>query len=159
MNHTTPIVGILMTFGIPLAAILTSTAGVYAQQLSSLPTDSSLSTTTISAKAKAEMCDPSNPSLKVVNTTESHICGIPKTIKNTTTTAAATPAVSSSTTQTTNSSNLTTPKQQQIATTNNNNPASASNSAAAQRVAPVSNVSNKSSSLTSTIAPQANAIN
>src|SRR5438067_1720004 len=139
MNHTTSIVGILMTFGIPLAAVLTSTAGVYAQQLSSLPTDSSLNTTTISAKAKAEMCDPSNPSLKVVNTTESHICNIPKTVKNMTTTAAATPAVSSSTTtQTTNSSSLTTPKQQQIATTNNNNPASASNSAAAQRVSPVS---------------------
>jgi hypothetical protein len=24
------------------------------------------------------MCDPNNPSLKFVNTTESHICGIPK---------------------------------------------------------------------------------
>lgn len=25
------------------------------------------------------MCDPNNPKLKFVNTTESHVCGIPKT--------------------------------------------------------------------------------
>jgi hypothetical protein len=27
------------------------------------------------------MCDPNSPSLKVVNTTESRICGIPKTVQ------------------------------------------------------------------------------
>jgi hypothetical protein len=108
----------------------------YGQQLSSSPTASSLSTTTISAKLKAEMCDPSNPRLKVVNTTESHICNIPKTIKNTTTTAAA------------------------IATTNNNNVVSRSNSAiTAATMTPISKSSNKSLSSPSTIAPQANAIN
>src|SRR5919199_1450091 len=40
MNHTTLIVGILLTFGIPLAAVLTSNAGAHAQQLlSSSPSD------------------------------------------------------------------------------------------------------------------------
>jgi ribosomal protein L18 len=108
----------------------------YGQQLSSSRTASSLSTTTISAKLKAEMCDPSNPRLKVVNTTESHICNIPKTVKNTTTTAAA------------------------IATPNNNNIVSRSNSAiTAATMTPISKSSNKSLSSPSTIAPQANAIN
>ncbi|MFL6462738.1 MAG: hypothetical protein ACJ71J_17640, partial [Nitrososphaeraceae archaeon] len=54
---------------------------IYAQQSSSPPAGSSLSSTTISPELKAKMCDPSNPSLKVVNTTESTICGIPKTVK------------------------------------------------------------------------------
>jgi hypothetical protein len=33
---------------------------------------------TLTPAQKAAMCDPNNPSLKFVNTTESHICGIPK---------------------------------------------------------------------------------
>jgi hypothetical protein len=37
------------------------------------------------------MCDPSNPDLKVVNTTESGICGIAKTVKPPLLSAAATP--------------------------------------------------------------------
>ncbi|MFL6343903.1 MAG: hypothetical protein ACJ71E_10655 [Nitrososphaeraceae archaeon] len=90
---------------------------VYGQQQlsSSLRTGSSLSTTTISPKLKAEMCDPSNPTLKVVNTTESRICNIPKTVKNVTTAAAASPT-------TTAANSVATPKkQQQIAITNNDN--------------------------------------
>ncbi|MFL6409096.1 MAG: hypothetical protein ACJ71F_18790, partial [Nitrososphaeraceae archaeon] len=57
---------------------------VYAQQSSAVsPSTAATSSpsTTISPEIKARMCDPSNPSLKVVNTTESHICGIPKTVK------------------------------------------------------------------------------
>src|SRR5919197_4366267 len=90
MNHATSIVSILLTLGIPLAAVLSNTAsGVYGQQSTpSSPNGSSLGTIS-SAKLKAIMCDPSNPSLKVVNTTESRICGIPKTVKNTTTTTTA----------------------------------------------------------------------
>ncbi|MFL6454623.1 MAG: hypothetical protein ACJ71L_11570 [Nitrososphaeraceae archaeon] len=85
MNHATPLVGILLTFGIPLAAILTSTAVVYAQQLSSSSSspaagDSSSLSNTILSEIKAKMCNPSNPTLKVVNTTEARICGIPKTV-------------------------------------------------------------------------------
>jgi hypothetical protein len=50
---------------------------------------SSSTTTTISAKLKAELCNPSNPSLKVVNATEARICNIPKTVKNTTTSSSS----------------------------------------------------------------------
>jgi hypothetical protein len=48
-------------------------------------------TTAITPALKSKICDPNNPKLAFVNTTESHICGIPKTIKNVTT-AAATPS-------------------------------------------------------------------
>ena len=43
----------------------------------------------ITEEQKAAMCDPNNPKLKFVNGTESRICGIPKTIKNTTSTTTA----------------------------------------------------------------------
>jgi hypothetical protein len=147
---------------------------VYAQQSSAatpLSTASSPSTTTISPELKAKMCDPSNPSLEVVNTTESHICGIPKTVKPSL--PAATPptsAVSSSTA--TKSSPLAAPKQQKMIASNNNNTITPAASQLAKQtvagkettttatVAPVRNVSNKSllSSPSSTIAPQVNAI-
>jgi hypothetical protein len=48
-------------------------------------------TTTISAKLKAELCNPNNPALKVVNATEARICNIPKTVKNNTTTSSPSP--------------------------------------------------------------------
>ncbi|MFL6409755.1 MAG: hypothetical protein ACJ71K_00740, partial [Nitrososphaeraceae archaeon] len=77
-----PILVAILVFGI------WSNIYVYAQQSSSpLPLASpasqssssppapasSPSATTISSELKAKMCDPSNPSLKVVNTTESNI--------------------------------------------------------------------------------------
>jgi hypothetical protein len=34
----------------------------------------------LTTEQKAAMCDPNNPKLNFVNTTESHICGIPKTL-------------------------------------------------------------------------------
>jgi hypothetical protein len=45
----------------------------------------------LTPEQKAAICDPNNPSSKLdfVNTTESTICGIPKTITNTTTTEEA----------------------------------------------------------------------
>ena len=39
---------------------------------------------TLTPEQVAAICDPSNPKLNFVNTTESKICGIPKTITNTT---------------------------------------------------------------------------
>jgi hypothetical protein len=42
--------------------------------------------TTVSPALKSKMCDPNNPKLRFVNTTESKICGLPITIKNVTTT-------------------------------------------------------------------------
>jgi hypothetical protein len=94
----------------------------YAQQSSSPAAASSPSTTTISADLKAKMCDPSNPSLKIVNTTESHICGIPKTVKPSPTLSATPPtsavlSSSSSATKPTTIASAAAPKQQQIVTT------------------------------------------
>jgi hypothetical protein len=51
---------------------VSSNIPAFAQQTSS--------PTTISPEIKAKLCNPSNSSLKVVNTTEAHICGIPKTV-------------------------------------------------------------------------------
>jgi hypothetical protein len=42
------------------------------------------STSELTPEQKAAICDPSNPKLNFVNTTESRICGIPKTPTNTT---------------------------------------------------------------------------
>ena len=41
----------------------------------------------ISPEQKAKMCNPNNPKLNFVNSTESKICGIPESVKNLTTTA------------------------------------------------------------------------
>ena len=170
MNHTTLLVGILLTLGIPLAATLASTFSAYGQQLSSpsSPSASSPDTTTISAKLKADLCNPSNPGLKVVNTTEARICNIPKTVKNTTTSSSlpsspttsisvASPATTPAAGSATQVSSKVNPKQQ-VATTNNSNVPLGTNSATIS--APydtTSNVNNKpipSSSPTTTVAPQ-----
>jgi hypothetical protein len=47
--------------------------------------------TTLSPELKAKMCDPNNPKFAFVNTTESNICGLPKSIKNITITTTITP--------------------------------------------------------------------
>ena len=53
--------------------------------------------TSATSDQKAVICDPNNPKLNFVNTTESKICGIPKTptaaINNTTGTETAAPSV------------------------------------------------------------------
>jgi len=46
----------------------------------------SATNTTISPALKSKICYPGNPKLAFVNTTESNICGLPKSIKNVTTT-------------------------------------------------------------------------
>src|ERR1043166_8644122 len=43
----------------------------------------------LTPQQKAAICDPNNPKLNFVNTTESKICGIPTTPTNTTSSAAA----------------------------------------------------------------------
>jgi hypothetical protein len=87
MNHS----GLFFTIYLAVGSVILlfavwSNIPAYGQQPSSLPTisppsiASSPSNTTISPEVKAKMCNPSNPSLKVVNTTEARICGIPKTV-------------------------------------------------------------------------------
>ena len=52
---------------------------------------------TITPKQRAAICNPNNPKLNFVNTTESRICGIPKTVisnMSNTTTSPEAPSVS-----------------------------------------------------------------
>jgi hypothetical protein len=60
-------------------------------------TSSSSSSSSLTSQQKAAMCNPNNPKLKFVNSTESKICGIPPTPTNMTTT---TPAAANTTTPT-----------------------------------------------------------
>jgi trimeric autotransporter adhesin len=135
---------------------------VYAQPSSSssaADSSSSSSSSTISPQVKAIMCDPSNPSLKVVNTTEAHVCGIPKTVKPSLSSSStpSTSAVSSTTTATQQTTKLSvnpivaTPSEPREITTTSNNVA------VNTRIAPISNPASKqlSSTTTPTIAPQA----
>ena len=46
---------------------------------------------TITSQQKAIMCDPNNPKLHFVNSTESAVCGLPQSIKTNETTNATTP--------------------------------------------------------------------
>ena len=175
MNHTSSIFTVLSVLVSTLVFAIWSNTHVYAQQLSSSSppagSSSSLSTTKISPELKAKMCDPSNPSLRVVNTTESHICGIPKTVKLPTLSAtlpSTSPAVSSSSITKPAIASLAAPKQQQhqqqqqITTINNNKNNAVSRSTrattGAATTAPVSNPSSRTLS-SSTIAPQVNTIN
>jgi trimeric autotransporter adhesin len=144
MSNTSLIFAVFSVLVGVLLFSIWSNIHVYAQQLSSHtasaspPSAAGISsgTTTISPELKAKMCDPSNPSLKVVNTTESHICGIPKTVKPplslaTPPTAAtlsspSTPPPQQTTKSPPSAASVAAPKQQQqqqitIANNNNNN--------------------------------------
>ncbi|MFL6383699.1 MAG: hypothetical protein ACJ712_01860, partial [Nitrososphaeraceae archaeon] len=161
------LVGILL-FGI------WSNTHVFAQQLplSSPPaagSSNSLSTPTISAELKSKICDPSNPSLKVVNTTEARICGIPKTVKPPIASAATpqtTPVVSSSPSSPTQQTVTTKPitaaaphsKQQQVTTSNNNTNAISRPTGGASG-AIVSPFNHPTSKPQAGIAPQVKAVN
>jgi hypothetical protein len=152
-----------------------SNAQVNAQQsLASPRAAASLPSTTISPQIKAKMCDPGNPGLKVVNTTEARICGIPKSVKNATTTA-ATPTASAVPTSSL-ANNVASSKHQKMSASNNSNTITSTvnqlpkqtsktiidGKGTTATLAPVKNVSNKSLSLPSSqssIAPQVNAIN
>ena len=74
--------------------------GSQAQVTPSSPTSSSPTNKTVSPELKSKMCDPNNPKLRFVNTTESNICGVPKTIKNVTSTTSITPTPSETNTGT-----------------------------------------------------------
>ena len=58
---------------------------------------SNSTTSSLTPQQKAAMCDPSNPKLNFVNSTESKLCGIPKSVKsnmsNTTTSPSSAPSV------------------------------------------------------------------
>ncbi|MFL6407064.1 MAG: hypothetical protein ACJ71F_08355, partial [Nitrososphaeraceae archaeon] len=127
MNDTRLIFSVFSVLAGVLLFGICSNIDAYAQQSSSPPSavSRSFSTTTISAEFKAKMCDPNNPSLKVVNTTEARICGIPKTVKPPSlpaptplTSAVSSPTESKSSPLT---ASLAAPKQQKMIASNNNN--------------------------------------
>jgi hypothetical protein len=167
MNNTRLIYAIFSVIVGVLLLGIWSNIQVYAQQPPVTATNSP-SITTISLELKAKMCDPSNPSLKVVNTTEARLCGIPKTVKPPIASAATPPtsAVTSPPPQPTTTTKSTTvatntatpPKQQQVKTSNNNTNAisRSTNSVAGTTIAPVSH---PTTNAPSTIAPQVNGIN
>ncbi|HYY50411.1 MAG TPA: hypothetical protein VE643_06030 [Nitrososphaeraceae archaeon] len=138
---------------------LWSNVHVYAQQSPSVTSSPPKVSKPISEELKAKMCDPSNPDLKVVNTTEARICGIAKTVKpglaSAVPTSQSTSVVSSPTqrTVTTKPTMATTapPKQQQIANTNNIPRSSGSSS-------PIAPLSHPTSTSLSGIAPQVEAV-
>jgi hypothetical protein len=144
----------------------------YGQQSSSpaLPSSTTSSVSkSISPELEAIMCDPSNPDLKVVNTTEAHVCGIAKTVKpglpqtspvasspNPATTNLKSTATKPAATTTTTATGVTIPqKPQQIAATKN----AVSPSTVYVTWATIDSLSNPSNELPSTIAPQISAVN
>ena len=154
MNNTRLIFVVFPSLVGVLLFVIWSNIHAYAQQSSS--SSAADISSTVSPQVKAIICDPSNPSLKIVNTTEAHICGIPKTVKpSLSSSTPPTPALSSTTQQTTKPSInpiiATTSKQQEIPSTSNNVGANL-------RIAPISNLATKqlsSTTTTTTIAPQA----
>jgi hypothetical protein len=136
MSHTSTIFALFpFLVGVMLFGIW-SNIHAYAQQSSSSsptlspPTGNSVSKP-ISSELKAKICDPSNPDLKVVNTTEARICGIPKTVKPSLPSTPPTSAVSSSSpppTQPLPTTTVAAPKQQQIKGVNNIHPTNTSSS-------------------------------
>jgi hypothetical protein len=173
MSHTSTIF-MLFPFlvGVMLFGIW-SNIHVYAQQSSSSsptlspPTGNSVSKP-ISSELKTKMCDPSNPDLKVVNTTEARICGIPKTVKPSLPSTPPTSAVSSSPPSTqqqtiTTKPAVAAPKQQQIKAVNNTHANATSRPADASgpgiTITPVIHHATNASSSPSGIAPQIKAVN
>ena len=90
-----PVVSILTTAIILASAIatLTEIGNIVSAQAQGNLTAGNV---TVTPEQKAAMCDPNNQKLKIVNTTESKICGIPSntTAANTTTGTEASPATS-----------------------------------------------------------------
>ena len=86
-----PVVGILTLITIIASVIAVLTEFGY--NIVSVQGQGNLTTgnITLTPQQKAAICDPNNPKLKVVNTTESNLCGIPSntTAANTTTGAEA----------------------------------------------------------------------
>ena len=66
----------LILLGGSLVSAVWNNIQVYAQS----PATGVLASKSISPELKSIMCDPSNPDLKVVNSTEARICGIPKRV-------------------------------------------------------------------------------
>ena len=83
----------VLTMLIILAAVMVTTLTDFAKFGIAQGQSNSTSSLSLTPEQKDAICNPNNPSsnLNPVNTTESKICGIPKTVKPSNTTSAATP--------------------------------------------------------------------
>jgi hypothetical protein len=173
MSHTSIIFALFpFIVGVMLFGIW-SNIHAYAQQSSSSssptlsPSTGNSASKPVSSELKAKICDPTNPDLKVVNTTEARLCGIPKTVKPSLPSTPPTSAVSSSppsTQQTiTTKPAVAAPTQQQIKAVNNTHMNTISRPTGGHTgttIAPVSQPSTtNASSSPSGIAPQIKAVN
>jgi len=77
-----------MSLSIVLAATMITLTGFGISGIVHGQTNTNASSS-LTAQQKAAICDPNNPKLNFVNTTDSKICGIPITPTNTTSSAAA----------------------------------------------------------------------
>ena len=161
----------VLILGLLLFAIW-SNIHVYAQQ----QPPQSRAADSVTPELKAKMCNPGNPSLKVVNATESRICGIPRTVKLHTASAAtpSTSSVSSSVPQQTTTTTKPTSvasvsthhphaKQQHITNANANVTSQETNGVIGSKIAPATHLTNSLSSSPSSspsgIAPRVKAVN
>jgi len=99
MNYSRFLFTIFLAVGGVLVFAIWGNIYAYAQQSSTASSPSTI----ISPELKAKMCNPSNPDLKVVNTTEARICGISKTVKPSLASAATPKTITSPLTQLPNS--------------------------------------------------------
>jgi hypothetical protein len=99
MNYSRLLLTIFLTVGGVLVFAIWGNIYAYAQQSSTASSPSTI----ISPELKAKMCNPSNPDLKIVNTTEARICGIAKTVKPPLASAATPKTISSPLTRLPNS--------------------------------------------------------
>ena len=82
-KKTSPsIVSIIAVLATSLAVITLGEFGIFG-----IAQSQGNSTLSLTPQQKAAMCNPNNPKLNFVNSTESEICGIPSTPTNTTTTS------------------------------------------------------------------------
>jgi hypothetical protein len=156
-----------------LASILVFAVWSNIQVYGQSPATGGFASKSISPELKSIMCDPSNPDLKVVNTTEARMCGIPKTVKPDlpSATPQSSPIASLSNPATTNLKSIATkpattttkatgitvpPKPQQTITTKNIN--AISPSTVYVTWATISLLSDTSSLPSSTTAPQISAV-
>ena len=86
-----------ISISIVFAATIVTITGFWSFRVAhgqgSSSTSSSLSSLT--PQQKAAICSPNNPKLNFVNTTESRICGIPKTVQSNVSNATTSPAAPS----------------------------------------------------------------
>ena len=77
----------LMLISIVLASTIVTLGGFGVFGVAHGQSNATTASSSLTEQQRAAMCDPSNPKLNFVNSTESKACGLPKSVKSNTTTA------------------------------------------------------------------------